>query len=242
VSPIYVRPAREQSEHDRLIRHLQIKYKRKFDAAINIDGLEPPTPVKLGAGTFYPDVVLTSAKKLAGLVEVETGESVNNLEVMAQWVHFSKARVPFHLYVPVHGYEAAKRLCDGYHVSVSELWTYRPTHEGFDLVRMHADASAARTPATASAGPARAKPAVPAVAAPKPDVKPAPKAAAPAVKPTKPAPKAKPAARPKPARVTVKSKPAKPAARPAAKAKKPVAAVSNGKKNKNNKKTPARRR
>ena len=70
-------------------------------------------PVKIGTGTFFPDLVLTSGKKLAGLVEVESGESVNNLEAMAQWVHFSRARVPFHLYVPVPGYDAARRLCDG---------------------------------------------------------------------------------------------------------------------------------
>jgi len=142
VSPIYVRPAREQSEHDRLIRHLQAKYTKKFEVAANIDGVEPATFVKIGPATLTPDLVLTEGKKLVGLVEVETGESINNLEAMAQWVHFSHARVPFHLYVPVHGYEPARRLCDSYHARVGEIWTYRPTHDGFDLVRMHSDPNA----------------------------------------------------------------------------------------------------
>ena len=85
-----MRPVREQLEHDRLIRFLQAKYNRKLDAAINV-GDERVVPVKIGPGTFFPDLVLTDGKKLAGLVEVETGESVNNLEAMAQWVHFSRA-------------------------------------------------------------------------------------------------------------------------------------------------------
>ena len=90
MSPIFVRPVREQLEHDRLIRFLQARYKRKLDVAINV-GDERIAPVKIGTATFFPDLVLTSGKKLAGLVEVETGESVNNLEAMAQWTHFSRS-------------------------------------------------------------------------------------------------------------------------------------------------------
>jgi hypothetical protein len=43
VSPILVRPVREQLEHDRIIRLLQAKYKRKFDVAIN-PGTEQTAP------------------------------------------------------------------------------------------------------------------------------------------------------------------------------------------------------
>jgi hypothetical protein len=153
VSPIFVRPVREQLEHDRLIRFLQARYKRKFEAAINV-GDDRAVPVKIGAGTFFPDLVLTSGKKLAGLVEVETGESVNNLEALAQWVHFARARVPFHLYVPVPGFDAARRLCAANGARPAEIWTYRGTVEGFDLVRMVSDPSAA-APAPA-APPAKA--------------------------------------------------------------------------------------
>ena len=141
MSPIFVRPVREQLEHDRLIRFLVNKYKRKFEVAANV-GDQAAAPVKLGTATFFPDLVLTSGKKLGGLVEVESGESVNNLEAMAQWVHFSRARAPFHLYVPVHVYDAARRLCEAHHARVAEIWTYRPATDGFDLVRMFHDASA----------------------------------------------------------------------------------------------------
>jgi hypothetical protein len=200
MSPIFVRPVREQLEHDRLIRHLQTKYKRKLDVAINV-GDEQVAPVKIGALTLFPDLVLTNGKKLAGLVEVESGESVNNLEAMAQWVHFSKARVPFHLYVPVTVYDAARRLCEANHANVSEIWTYRPAVDGFDLVRMFHDASAA------SSRPA-AKPAA--------DSKPR-KAAKPAV-----------AAKPAKAAKSV-AKPAKPAAKSARKASRPAPAASRRK-------------
>ena len=203
MSPIFVRPVREQLEHDRLIRFLQTKYKRKFEAAINV-GDERTTPVKIGPGTFFPDLVLTDGKRLTGLVEIETGESVNNLEAMAQWVHFSRAKVPFHLYVPVPGYDAARRLCESTGARPAEIWTYRPTMEGFDLVRIFHDASAASTPApqktVAKAPPAKPNGAakVPAKAKPdkarsekparadkaaKPKAKPAAKAAKPAKKP-----------------------------------------------------------
>ena len=163
MSPIFVRPVREQLEHDRLTRFLVTKYKRKFEVAANI-GDQATAPVKLGAATFFPDLVLTSGKKLAGLVEVESGESVNNLEAMAQWVHFARARAPFHLYVPVHVYDAARRLCEAHHARVTEIWTYRPAIEGFDLVRMFHDASAGSGRSRARPAPKKgaAKPARPA--------------------------------------------------------------------------------
>jgi hypothetical protein len=208
VSPIFVRPVREQLEHDRLIRFLQAKYKRKFEAAINV-GDERVVPVKIGAGTFYPDLVLTAGKKLVGLVEVETGESVNHLEAMAQWTHFSRARVPFHLYVPVSGYDAARRLCEANDARPAEIWTYRGTHDGFDLVRIFHDASAASArpappePAAPPAKPA-AKAAKPPKAAPKPAGKPADRPAAKA----KPAPPPK-AKRPAAAKAKVAARPAR---------------------------------
>jgi len=190
VSPIFVRPVREQLEHDRLIRFLQAKYKRKSDVAINT-GDEQVAPIKVGANTFFPDLVLTTGKKLSGVVEVESAESVNNLEAMAEWVHYSRARVPFHLYVPVQVYDAARRLAEANRVSVAELWTYRPTAEGFDLVRMFHDAAVtsaggAKSPAAKAAAPRSAakKPAAKAPAK-KPPVKAAAKR--PAKKPAKPA-------------------------------------------------------
>ncbi len=174
MSPIFVRPVREQLEHDRLIRFLQARYKKKLEAAINV-GDDRVVPVKIGAGTFFPDLVLTAGKKLAGLVEVETGESVNNLEAMAQWVHFSKARVPFHLYVPVPGYDAARRLCAANGARPSEIWTYRPTHDGFELLRIHHDAAAVASAPKAAAAqtsrdvkPSKAKAKTPAKAKPAP--------------------------------------------------------------------------
>jgi len=184
LSPIFVRPVREQLEHDRLIRFLQAKYKKKqLEVAVNV-GDERLNPVKIGPGTFFPDLVMTSGKKLSGLVEVETGESVNNLEAMAQWVHFSRARVPFHLYVPVTGYDTARRLCDANGARPSEIWTYRVTMDGFDLVRIFHDAAAATVKPPARPAPAATK-AKPAASVAK-KVKP-PKAKAPKAKATKPA-------------------------------------------------------
>lgn len=144
MTPIFVRPVREQLEHDRLIRFLLNRYKRKLDVAINV-GDQQLASVKLGTNTFFPDLILTEGKKLSGLVEVESSESTNNLEAMSQWTHFSRARVPFHLYVPVLMVDAARRLCDTYQVAVSEIWTYRAVNDQFDLVRVFHDPNAVKT-------------------------------------------------------------------------------------------------
>lgn len=124
MSPILVRPVREQLEHDRIIRLLQAKYKRKFDVAIN-PGNEQTAPVG-GPPPWYPDLVLQSdrGRKLLGVVEVETAESVNHLEAMSQWAAFSRLRAPFHLYVPVSMIDVARRLCQDMQIPVAEVWAY----------------------------------------------------------------------------------------------------------------------
>src|SRR5690606_38052955 len=122
VSPILVRPVREQLEHDRVIRLLQERLKKRHDVAINI-GADQTVPVKIGSVNIYPDLVLTTsdkAKKVVVTVEVETAESVNHLEAMAQWAHLGRAKAPFHLYVPAGCVEIARRLATENHVNVSE--------------------------------------------------------------------------------------------------------------------------
>ena len=124
MSPILVRPVREQLEHDRVIRLLQAKYKRKFDVAINA-GNEQTAPVGSGTTAWYPDLVLQErGRKLVGVVEVETAESVNNLEAMSQWVAFGKLRAQFHLYVPASAIDSTRRLCVDLGISVAEIWAY----------------------------------------------------------------------------------------------------------------------
>jgi hypothetical protein len=117
---------REQLEHDRVIRLLQAKYKRKFDVAIN-PGQEQSAPVGSPQSPWYPDLVLLSperGKKLLGVVEVETAESVNHLEAMSQWAAFGKLKVEFHLYVPVAGVDSARRLCSDLQIPATEIWAY----------------------------------------------------------------------------------------------------------------------
>ena len=114
MSPILVRPVREQLEHDRIIRLLQAKSRRRFEAGMN-PGIEQNVAVGTGAASVYPDLVLQSlerGRKLQAVVEVETGESVNHLEALAQWAHFARLRAPFHLYVPSGMVDVARRLCE----------------------------------------------------------------------------------------------------------------------------------
>jgi hypothetical protein len=142
--PILVRPVREQLEHDRVIRLLQAKYKRKFDVGMN-PGTEQGAPVGVGTSAVYPDLVLQSAersKKLLGVVEVETGESVNNLEAMSQWVAFGRLRAPFHLYVPSSMIDVARRLCQDLQIPVAEVWTYHPVGDQMRFTLVQRDPTA----------------------------------------------------------------------------------------------------
>jgi len=161
LSPILVRPVREQLEHDRVIRQLQAKYKRKFDVAIN-PGNERTAPVGPAGAPWYPDLVLHAGvrgKKLAGVVEVETLESLNHLEAMSQWVAFSKLRVPFHLYVPAVGIDSARRLCADSKVNLAEFWAYQAFGEQirFTLVSRGAKSGRSTSRSTATPPAARAR-------------------------------------------------------------------------------------
>jgi hypothetical protein len=126
VSPILVRPVREQLEHDRVIRLLQAKFRRRFDVGIN-PGSEQNTPVGTGPSAVYPDVVLAApdrGRKIQAVIEVETVESVNNLEALAEWAPFGRLRFAFHLYVPATMFDVAKRMCTDGNISVAEIHTY----------------------------------------------------------------------------------------------------------------------
>jgi hypothetical protein len=126
VSPILVRPVREQLEHDRVIRLLQAKFRRRFDVGIN-PGAEQNSAVGSGTSAVYPDVVLLSqdrGRKVMAVIEVETVESVNNLEALAEWVPFGRLKSAFHLYVPAQMIDVARRLCTDSHIPVDEIHSY----------------------------------------------------------------------------------------------------------------------
>jgi hypothetical protein len=157
LSPILVRPVREQLEHDRLIRLLQVKLRRKFDVGIN-PGAEQNVPVGTGPAAVYPDLVLFSLEKgrrLQGVVEVETGESVNHLEALAQWVHLAKLRASFHLYVPAAMVDVARRLSEDNHVNANEIWSYHSIGDQvrFTLVHRSREAAPSRSSSLAPSGP-----------------------------------------------------------------------------------------
>lgn len=249
MSPILTRPVREQLEHDRVIRLLQARYKRKTEVIIN-PGSEQNQSVTVETLVVFPDVVIFAegGKKLIGTVEVETGESVNALEARAQWARFAKLRVPLHLYLPPASVDAARRLCAEFDILVSEIWTFQTGYDNqvrFNMVFRSPNAPVVKVSAVPSKPIAPPKPAAPppakvAVAkaaakpAPKPALKPAPKPAAKAQ--AKPASKAKPIVKAKPplrqgsggqalkakTKPVAKAKPVKKASKPAAKKAKPA--------------------
>lgn len=199
MSPILVRPVREQFEHDRVIRLLQAKTKRKYDAGIN-PGAERNVPVGTGPQALYPDLVLTSldrGRKIEAVIEVETGESVNHLEALAEWAHLARLRSAFHLYVPSSMVDVARRLCDDNHIVVGELWSYDGIGEDVRFTLVHRSKeivpSRPKRPAAAPVAAKRVASVAPARRNPRPSesvrpvrgVKPAPRKKAAAKKPAK---------------------------------------------------------
>lgn len=167
MSPILTRPVREQLEHDRVIRQLQAKYKRKTDVIIN-PGNEQNQSITVGELVVFPDLLVFAegTKRLLITVEVETGESVNPIEARAEWGVYSKLKVPLHLYVPPQCVDATRRICAEYQILVSELWSYTTTFDQvrFTLVDKSPDAPTVKVPSrpepkTRTAG-AKSKPAV----------------------------------------------------------------------------------
>ena len=232
MSPILVRPVREQLEHDRIIRLLHAKFRRKYEAGMN-PGVEQNMPVGTGPSAVFPDLVLLSqdrGHRLQVIVEIETGESVNHLEALAQWAHYGRIRAAFHLYVPAGMVDVARRLCEDNQIHVAEIWSYHIVgdeprftivHRSREAISPHARVKPIVKPMVKSVVTAIAKAVVAPVA--KPPAKPAPK---PAVK--KPAVK-KPAAKAsKPVRAA-KAKPAT-SAKAKAKASKPKKAAPKKKK------------
>jgi hypothetical protein len=139
VSPILVRPVREQLEHDRIIRQLQAKFRRKYEVGIN-PGAEQVAPLGVGPSAVYPDVVLMSldrGHKVQTVIEVETGESVNHLEALAEWAHLSRTRIPVHLYVPAGMVDVARRLCEDNNIHVSEIWSYHSVGDQMRFTMVH---------------------------------------------------------------------------------------------------------
>ena len=237
MSPILVRPVREQFEHDRVIRVLQAKYKRKYEVAINPGG-EHNAAVGVGDLAMYPDLVLFSQernRKIQGTVEVETTESINTLEAMAEWGPFSRLRTPFFLYVPANSIDTVRRLCTEHAIVPAEIWTY---HTAIDQVRftmVHKSPDAPKgtinehrpkpVPKAEPEQPEAEKPAAVKAVAEKAPVKAASKTPAKAA-PAKSAKATKVAkATKKPSKAAKSSKPSKPAAKTK---KKPAARSASG--------------
>jgi hypothetical protein len=151
---------REQLEHDRVIRLLHVKFRRRFEAGMN-PGSEQNTPVGSGPSAMYPDLVLMSqerGRRLKAVVEVETGESVNHLEALAQWAHYAKLRAEFHLYVPSGMVDVARRLCEDNQIVVNEIWSYHTVGDEVRFTLVNRLRETAPPPRTRPVAPARRKP------------------------------------------------------------------------------------
>jgi hypothetical protein len=134
-------------------------------------GTEQNVPVNAGGNSYFPDLVLFSqerGRRLQAVVEVETGESVNHLEALAQWANFAKLRAEFFLYVPSGMVDVARRLCDDNQIRVNEIWSFHNVGDEVRFTLVHRNREVPLPKARiASQAPARVKPRAPVTAAAK---------------------------------------------------------------------------
>ena len=136
-------------------------------------GIERNVAIGTGPASVYPDLVLQStdrSRKLQAIVEVETGESVNHLEALAQWAHFAKLRAPFHLYVPSGMVDVARRLCEDNQILINEFWSYHTIGDEVRFTLVHRAREAA-APKSREGAPPRRKAAPPMKRADRPPAK-----------------------------------------------------------------------
>jgi hypothetical protein len=153
-----MRPVREQLEHDRVIRLVQTRWRRRYLVGINV-GNEQTAFVGHAGAPLYPDLVLWSGergRRVEGVVEVETAESVNNMEALAQWAPFGRLRAPFYLYIPNGSVDAARRLVAENNITVSEIWSYYLIGDQMRFTLVYKAPVAAR-PARRRRAPARSR-------------------------------------------------------------------------------------
>jgi len=130
-----------------VIRLLQSRLRRRFAVGANLEEEREAIGVRSGTDLVYPDLVLTSttgARRLHGVVEIETAESVNRLEAMAEWVHFGKVRGAFYLYVPAGATDITLRFCEEYAIAVTEIWSYLVVGDQMRFTMTYRSARAAR--------------------------------------------------------------------------------------------------
>jgi len=93
-------------------------------------------------------------RRVQAVIEVETAESVNNLEAIAQWAQFARLRQPFHLYVPASSVDVARRLCSDNSIPVAEIQSYHVVGSQMRFTPVYrapvSSRPAARTPRTRS--------------------------------------------------------------------------------------------
>lgn len=144
-----MRPVREQLEHDRVIRLLQGRYRRRHQVGMNL-GSEQTASASLAGVPVFPDLVLTAnagGHRVEGVVEVETAESVNNMEALAEWAPFARLRSPFYLYIPNGSVDTARRLITENNIEVSEVWSYYLVGDQMRFTLVYKSPDAARSAA-----------------------------------------------------------------------------------------------
>ncbi len=85
VSPILVRPVREQLEHDRVIRLLQVRLKRKGTTSSTNIGDDQTVPVRIGQVQMFPDLVLTSTDRGHKLMGTSRSKPPNRSTTSKPW-------------------------------------------------------------------------------------------------------------------------------------------------------------
>lgn len=111
-----------QGEHDAVVRELSARWKSsKYSLVANPDGEKN---VGVNPGGHFPDLIAFSGREVHWIAEVETADSLNDMEAGQQWRAYGELGCPLFLVVPLNSVAHAQRLVIVNRVKVAGFYEY----------------------------------------------------------------------------------------------------------------------
>ena len=161
VSPILVRPVREQLEHDRIIRLLQAKFRRKYEAGMNPGRAERCRSGRARRPLSRPRAAVAGPRpQAAGRGrgrDRRVGQPPRSAGAVGAFRRSCARR--FISTCPAGMVDVARRLCEDNQIHVAEIWSYHVVGDEVRFTLVHRSREAPRRSRAVRREAGRAKPA-----------------------------------------------------------------------------------
>ena len=113
--------AKEQNLHDKLIIMQAINYKKQgyTDIKINRSNYHSGRPDTVGG--YTPDLSAVFNNEIT-ICDIETGDPINETEVVKKWTAFDRSGYNFHLIVSNSAFNEVKEIARSHGITVDKYW------------------------------------------------------------------------------------------------------------------------